>query len=96
MLIWEEKRTLTKNIYQKRRAAQGAFGGNHLGAPKDDENQGFALPNKKSAVMLAGCLTWKTVCPFVLSKFFKLLSAQLFCRRKIIMHLSSVKKRGGD
>lgn len=44
--------------------------------------------------MLAGCLIWKTVCPFVLSKFFKLLSAQLFCWRKIIMHLSSVKGGG--
>ncbi len=92
--LGRKKEHLQKNIYQKRRAAQGAFGGHHPDAPEDDENQGFALPNKKSAVMLAGCLIWKTVCPFVLSKFLKLLSAQLFCRSKIIMHLSSAERGG--
>lgn len=94
MLIWRKKGRLTKSIYQKRKATRESFGGHCPCASEDDENQGFALPNKKSAVMLAGCLVWKTVCPFVLSKFLKLLSAQLFCRSKIIMHLSSVEEGG--
>lgn len=55
-----------------------------------DRKQNFSLPNTKCTQMLAAYFLLEPRVSFVPSKFVKPLSFQLFCYRKIIIHLSTV------